>query len=78
MSSVRLLPMSPVRTLLGEGGLYVNPAEPKELEAALIRVLESETLRRHMRQMGVTAARQLIWDAAAQQMMSLIQKVVVQ
>ena len=66
---------SPLPKLLGEGGLYVNPAEPKELEAALIRVLESEGLRRHMRQTGLAAARRLTWDAAAEQMINLIQKV---
>ncbi len=69
---------SPLPKLLGEGGLYVNPVKPEELEVALIRVLESESLRRHMREAGLTAARQLTWDAAAQQMMSLIQKVMVQ
>ncbi len=69
---------SPLPKLLGEGGLYVNPAEPKELEVALTRVLESESLRRQMREAGLAAASQLTWDAAAQQMMSLIQKVMVQ
>ena len=67
---------SPLPKLLGEGGLYVNPAEPQELEVALIRVLESESLRRHMREAGLAASRQLTWDAAAQQMMGLIQKVI--
>ena len=53
----------------------MNPVRPEELDVALIRVLESESLRRHMREAGLAAARQLTWDAAAQQMMSLIQKV---
>jgi glycosyltransferase involved in cell wall biosynthesis len=69
---------SPLPKLLGEGGLYVNPSEPQELEAALIRVLESESLQRHMRQTGLAAARQLTWDAAARQMISLMQKMMMQ
>jgi len=48
------------------------------LGVALIRVLESEGLRRHMCERGLAASRQLTWDAAAEQMMSLIQKVMVQ
>ncbi len=67
---------SPLPNLLGKGGLYVNPAEPRELEFALIRVLESEGLRRHMRETGLAATRQLTWDAAAREMMTVIQKVV--
>jgi len=67
---------SPLPTLLGDGGLYINPSKPEELEAALIRILESESLRCEMREAGLRAAGMLTWDAAARQMMSLIQKVI--
>jgi glycosyltransferase involved in cell wall biosynthesis len=66
---------SPLPKVLGAGGLYVNPTRPEELEQALIRVLESESLRRQMREAGLAAARKLTWDAVARQMMALMQKV---
>jgi glycosyltransferase involved in cell wall biosynthesis len=67
---------SPLPSLLGEGGLYVDPSKPDELESALIRIIKSESLRHQMRKAGLAASRRLTWDAAAQRMMSLIQKVV--
>jgi glycosyltransferase involved in cell wall biosynthesis len=66
---------SPLPTLLGGGGLYIDPAKPAELEAALGRVLQSENLRQRMRGAGLVAARQLTWDAAAGQMINLIQQI---
>ncbi|MCI0591196.1 MAG: glycosyltransferase family 4 protein [Gammaproteobacteria bacterium] len=67
---------SPLPTLLGEGGIYVDPAEPEDLALALTRVLRSESIRRRMREAGLLAARRLTWDTAAQQMISLMQEVV--
>jgi len=69
---------SPLPTLLGDGGLYVDPAKPEDLERALARVLGSDSLRRRMRQAGPAASRRLTWDAAARQMISLMHKVVAQ
>jgi glycosyltransferase involved in cell wall biosynthesis len=67
---------SPLPTLLGDGGLYIDPAQPQELEAELARVLESAPLRRRMRTAGVAAAGCLTWDAAARQLTGLMQRVV--
>jgi glycosyltransferase involved in cell wall biosynthesis len=67
---------SPLPGLLGEGGLYVNPRQSDELEAALARVLGSPTLRRSMRAAGLTRAGELTWEAAARQMMRVIHQVV--
>ncbi len=66
---------SPLPSLLGEAGIYIDPTKPEELETALIHVLESESLRHRMREAGLRAARMLTWDAAARQMMALMQKV---
>ena len=66
---------SPLPSLLGEAGIYIDPTEPEELETALIHILESESLRHRMREAGLRAARMLTWDAAARQMMALMQKV---
>jgi glycosyltransferase involved in cell wall biosynthesis len=65
---------SPLPELLGEGGIFIDPHKPAELEEALARVLESEDLRRKMREAGLAAAERLTWDAAARQMMALIQR----
>lgn len=67
---------SPLPSLLGEGGLYIDPTQPEELEMALIRLLGSADLRQQMREAGLMASRRLTWDAAARQMMSLMQEVV--
>lgn len=67
---------SPLPALLGDGGLYIDPLRHEDLELALRRVLECETLRRRMRTAGCAAARQLTWDTAAQQMIRLLRQVV--
>jgi glycosyltransferase involved in cell wall biosynthesis len=67
---------SPLPTLLGNGGIYIDPAKPEDLELALTRVLESAILRQQMRAAGLAAARRLTWDAAAHQMIKVIQQVV--
>ena len=67
---------SPLPKLLGEGGLYVDPLESEQLEAALGRVLASPSLRRSMRAAGLARASQLTWAAAARQMMTVIHQVV--
>ncbi|MEK7833651.1 MAG: glycosyltransferase family 1 protein [Acidobacteriota bacterium] len=66
---------SPLPGLLGEGGIFINPASQEELDAALTRVLESENLRQQMRTAGLAAAAELTWEAAARQMIGLIRQV---
>ncbi|MBP6824750.1 MAG: glycosyltransferase family 4 protein [Acidobacteria bacterium] len=67
---------SPLPGLLGEGGIFINPANQEELDVALTRVLESESLRQQMRTAGLTAAADLTWEAAARQMIGLIRQVI--
>ena len=69
---------SPLPSLLGDGGLYIDPTKPVDLRIALTHVLASENFRRRMREAGLFAASQLTWNGAARQMLSLIQKVVAQ
>jgi glycosyltransferase involved in cell wall biosynthesis len=70
---------SPLPNLLGNGGaLYVDPADQKDLEIALNRVLSCAELRGRLRESGLAAARQLTWEAAARQMINVIQRVVAQ
>lgn len=66
---------SPLPKLLGEGGIYFNPHRQDELEAALLRVLQSATLRQKMSLAGREAAGKLTWEAAAQQMTTLMRQV---
>lgn len=66
---------SPLPELLGEGGKYVDPASPDELEHALRVILTSPDLRKQMRTAGLAAACSLTWDAAANQMKNLIDRV---
>lgn len=69
---------SPLPTLLGDGGLYIDPTKQDDLQLALARVLASEGLRRRMREAGLAASRRLTWDGAARQMIGLMRKVVAQ
>jgi len=66
---------SPLPALLGEGGVYVDPRQPQELGAALVRVLRSPELRQRMSCAGREAAGQLTWEAAAGQMLRLMHEV---
>src|SRR5215470_831872 len=65
---------SPLPELLGEGGIYIDPNSPDELEEAMARVLGSEELRRRMQEIGLAAAGRLTWETAARRMMALIEK----
>ncbi len=63
---------SPLPGLLGDGGIYIDPHNPAELENAMALVLESESMRHNMREAGLAAAGCLTWEAAARQMMTVI------
>lgn len=66
---------SPLPDLLGAGGLYFDPECQPELEAALKRVLESEALRLEMREAGLAASARLTWEAAARQLLGVLNEV---
>jgi glycosyltransferase involved in cell wall biosynthesis len=66
---------SPLPELLGAGGLFVDPARPADLALALTCVLDSDSLRRQMREAGLAAARRLTWETAARQMMGVLYQV---
>jgi len=63
---------SPLPGLLGEGGLYIDPGDTCALTQALQRVLGSASLRQQMRRSGLAAAGALTWEAAARQMMNVL------
>jgi glycosyltransferase involved in cell wall biosynthesis len=67
---------SPLPQLLGDGGLYFDPFNRDDLETALISLLESEDLRRRVREAGITAVRRLNWDTHARDMIKAIRRVV--
>jgi glycosyltransferase involved in cell wall biosynthesis len=66
---------SPLPEVLGEGGLYADPQSAEQLEKAIEQVLSSEPLQARMRAAGLDAARRLTWDAASQQLQSVIGEV---
>jgi glycosyltransferase involved in cell wall biosynthesis len=68
---------SPLEGLLGAGGIHIEPGEA-EIVRALEEVLTSPERRIHMGQCGLAAARRLTWDAAARQMINVIQQVAYQ
>ena len=66
---------SPLPSLLGEGGIYFEPHASEVLKQSLESVLSSQELREHMRQEGSAATGRLTWEAAARQLLNLIQNV---
>jgi len=66
---------SPLPSLLGDGALYIDPTDQRELERTLGRVLTSDELRRRMRRAGFEAAGRLTWDAAANQLIRVLNQV---
>ncbi|RME74570.1 MAG: glycosyltransferase family 1 protein [Chloroflexi bacterium] len=69
---------SPLPDLLGDGGLYIDPYRQDELEDALRRVLTSPARQQQMSRAALTAAQQLTWEAAARQLLQVIQTVMEQ
>ncbi|HKB37870.1 MAG TPA: glycosyltransferase family 1 protein, partial [Gemmataceae bacterium] len=67
---------SPLPELLGEGGRYVAPLDQGGWERELAGVLRSDELRRRMGVAGVAAANRLTWDAAARQLLAVLEGVV--
>lgn len=67
---------SPLPALLNDGGIYFEPTNTNELEKALVKVLSSPTLRMQMSNAALQSANKLTWDAAARQMMNLIQSLI--
>jgi glycosyltransferase involved in cell wall biosynthesis len=68
---------SPLSTLLGGAGIYIDPSE-SAIAAALETVLASPELRCAMGALGLEAAARLTWEAAARQMLEVIDKVSLQ
>ena len=66
---------SPLPQLLGEGGLFIDPEQPSELEQALQMVLSSLELRKKLRTEGLAAIRLLTWETAAHQMLDLLNQI---
>ncbi len=66
---------SPVPELLGDGGRYIEPTDSAALESTLRLILESPELRTRMRAAALAASARLTWDAAARQLMDVMQSV---
>ncbi len=66
---------SPLPELLGESAVFFDPVDRAGLVSALRRVAGSAELRAEMRSGGLAAASALTWEAAARQMIDIIEKV---
>jgi glycosyltransferase involved in cell wall biosynthesis len=63
---------SPLPSLLGNAGVYIDPHNPLELLTAFIDVLGSNRKRMEMRQAGLAASHRLTWDNAARQFIEIL------
>ncbi len=66
---------SPLPELLGEGGLYVAPADRRGLFEALACVLTDVELRKRMRDAALRAASSLTWENSARQLLAVFEEV---
>jgi glycosyltransferase involved in cell wall biosynthesis len=66
---------SPLPRLLGEAGRFVDPLDGPGWTHALTEVLSSAPLREHMRAAALDVARRLTWEAAARQLLAVLEKV---
>jgi glycosyltransferase involved in cell wall biosynthesis len=64
---------SPLRGLLGDAGIHVDPHDRAGWEQALRRVAGDPGLRERMRAEGLARARALRWDAHARVLLSIIE-----
>jgi glycosyltransferase involved in cell wall biosynthesis len=58
----------------GEGALLVDPHSPAEIQAALEKLLTSQSLREQLRTAGIARARQYRWDACACQSLEFFRR----
>lgn len=65
---------SPLPELLGEGGIYIDPSSPDQLERALREILTSQSRRNRMRSSALAASSQLTWERSARQMLDVIER----
>lgn len=65
---------SPLPELLGNGGIFIDPMGD-DLTQALARVLDSKPLREQMGKSAQAAASRLTWEAAARDMLRVIQRI---
>jgi glycosyltransferase involved in cell wall biosynthesis len=63
---------SPLPSLLGKAGIYIDPLDQQELLNALVSLLDSKQLREQMGVLGLQSAAALTWDKAAIQFKSII------
>jgi glycosyltransferase involved in cell wall biosynthesis len=68
---------SPLPELLGDAGIFVDPT-PEALRDAIAGILEAPEVRSRMGRSASAAAARLTWDAAARQMLDVMQKVMLQ
>jgi alpha-1,3-rhamnosyl/mannosyltransferase len=59
----------------GEGALLVDPRSPAEIQAALEKLLTSQSLRDQLRTAGTARARQYRWDACARQSLEFFRRI---
>jgi glycosyltransferase involved in cell wall biosynthesis len=58
----------------GEGALLVDPRSPAEIQAALEKLLTSQSLRDQLRTAGIASARRYRWDACACQSLEFFRR----
>jgi glycosyltransferase involved in cell wall biosynthesis len=58
----------------GDGALLVDPRSPAEIQAALEKLLTSQSLRDQLRAAGADRARRYRWDACARQSLDFFRR----
>jgi glycosyltransferase involved in cell wall biosynthesis len=66
---------SPLRELLGDGAITIDPNDRSGWRDAILAILTRPELREHMRSAGLAASARLSWQSSARQLLSVFREV---
>lgn len=68
--------ISVFREVIGEAGFFFNPEDTEAMSQAMIRLIEDENLRMHLREEGLEQAKFFSWKKTAQETLSVYKEAV--
>ena len=61
--------------VVGDAGIVVNPYDADELREAMVRILDSETMRKELMEKGLARAEHFSWEKCAKETLAIYKKV---
>jgi glycosyltransferase involved in cell wall biosynthesis len=63
--------VSSIPEVVGEAGLYVEPLEPEDIAAGMLRLASDEDLREELKKKGLEQAKRFTWEETARELLAL-------